>query len=153
MSQRLSQNLVQGWVKTWSKYVAQHNWTKFWVNKIVNVVFLSSFFKLKILLSLQKEKHFWKIKKEKWTKVWLKKAFLDQVLTLQHIYIYTVPGTVWGAFLQLYTIVYSLKSPKRRLKKRTLASLPKFIVLFHPPGFLYNVCLPVSVGKQADLPC
>ena len=26
---RLSQNLVQGGVKTWSKYVAQQNWTKF----------------------------------------------------------------------------------------------------------------------------
>ena len=26
---RLSQNLVQGSVKTWSKYVAQHKWTKF----------------------------------------------------------------------------------------------------------------------------
>ena len=25
----LSQNLVQGCVKTWSKYVAQQNWTKF----------------------------------------------------------------------------------------------------------------------------
>ena len=29
MSKRLSQNLVQGCVKTWSKYVAQHNWSKF----------------------------------------------------------------------------------------------------------------------------
>ena len=30
----LSQNLVQGWVKTWSKYVAQQNWTRFWLKKM-----------------------------------------------------------------------------------------------------------------------
>ena len=34
LAKMLSQNLVQGWVKTWSKYVAQHNWTKFWLKKM-----------------------------------------------------------------------------------------------------------------------
>jgi len=29
VAKMLSQNLVQGCVKTWSKYVAQQNWTKF----------------------------------------------------------------------------------------------------------------------------
>ena len=91
LAEMLSQNLVQGWVKTWSKYVAQHNWTKFWLKKCVFlIIFLLVFFK--ISFSLQKEEDFWKkTKQEKtektWTKFWLKKRpFLDQVLTLQHIY-------------------------------------------------------------------
>ena len=29
----LSQNVVQGCVKMWSKYAAQHNWTTFWLKK------------------------------------------------------------------------------------------------------------------------
>ena len=89
----LSQNLVQGCVKTWSKYVAQQNWTKFWRKKRVFFLFFFGSFFLKISFSLQKEEDFWKTKKEKkekhWTKFWLKKRlFLDQVLTLQHIHIY-----------------------------------------------------------------
>ena len=73
----LSQNLVQGWVKTWSKYVAQQNWTKFWLKKwCFFCLFFCSFF-FKISFSLQKEEDFWKTKKEKkektWTKFWLKK--------------------------------------------------------------------------------
>ena len=34
LAKTLSQNLVQGWVKTWSKCVAQHNWTKFWLKEM-----------------------------------------------------------------------------------------------------------------------
>ena len=46
-----------------------------------------------MLFSLQKDEDFWKTKKIKlkktWTRFWLKKTlFLDQVLILQHIYIY-----------------------------------------------------------------
>ena len=31
---QMSQKVVQGWVKNWSKHVAQHNWTKFWLKKM-----------------------------------------------------------------------------------------------------------------------
>ena len=92
----LCQNLVQGCVKTWSKYVAQQNWTKFWRKTtfffplFVWLVFLKN-----LILPAERRGFLKKTKKGKtektWTKFWLKKRlFLDQVLTLQHIcwYIY-----------------------------------------------------------------
>ena len=89
----LRQNLVQGCVKTWSKYVAQQNWTKFWRKKKCFFFFFFARFSWKISFSLQKEEDFWKTKKKttekNWTKFWLKRRpVLDQVLTLQHIYIH-----------------------------------------------------------------
>ena len=87
MSKRLSQHLVQGWVKTWSKHVARHNWTKFWRKKgnfclILSFLSHSPFWKKKIV-EIQKRK---------------KEENVDQVLTqkkakfgprFDYIYIYT----------------------------------------------------------------
>ena len=89
----LSQNLVQGCVKTWSKYVAQQNWTKFWRKKNVFFSFFLLAFLKNLILPAERRIFLKNKKKEKtektWTKFWLKKRlFLDQVLTLQHIYIY-----------------------------------------------------------------
>ena len=85
----LSQNLVQGWVKTWSKYVAQQHWTKFWLKKCFLFFFCFARFSLKSYSPCRNNNIFEKQKKQKtekhWTKFWLKKAILDQVLTLQHI--------------------------------------------------------------------
>ena len=62
--------------------------------KRVMFVFFCSLF-LKISSSLQKEEYFWKTKAQKLIKHWpsltQKRLFLDQVLTLQHIYICYVP--------------------------------------------------------------
>ena len=91
LAKMLSQNLFQGWVKTWSKYVAQQNWTKFWLKKMVFFCLLFARFSLKAHSPGRKKKILEKQKKKEktWTKFWLKKRlFLDQVLTLQHIYIY-----------------------------------------------------------------
>ena len=92
LAKMLSQNLVQGCVKTWSKYVAQQNWTKFWLKKsVIFSLFFCSFF-FKISFSLQKVEDFWKTKKEKkekpWTKFWLKKGYFWTKFWLYSIYIY-----------------------------------------------------------------
>ena len=60
---KTGQKCQKGWVKTWSKYVAQHNWTKFWLKKVVISVFLFRFSK-RISFSLQKEEMFEKQKKK-----------------------------------------------------------------------------------------
>ena len=91
-----SQKLVQGCVKTWSKYVAQQNWTKFWLKKWC--LFLSFFLLvfLKNLILPAERRRCLKNKKRK------KRENLDQVLTQKkaifgpsfdstaHIYIYAV---------------------------------------------------------------
>ena len=65
--------------------------------------FLLVFFK--ISFSLQKEEDFWKTKKKNWEnldQVLLKKRlFLDQVLTLRHIYIYAVVFNFGALFLPI----------------------------------------------------
>ena len=83
LARMLSQNLVQGWVKTWSKYVAQQNWTKFWLKKWC---FLCIFvhFSLKSHSPCRKKNIFEKKKRKRkigpssdsrkgyfWTKFWL----------------------------------------------------------------------------------
>ena len=80
--------MVQGSVKTWSKYVAQHNGPIFDSNNgnVTNVCLL--FFYIKNHILPAERKIFGKkTKREKKRKLGpgfdLKKAFLDQVLTLQ----------------------------------------------------------------------
>ena len=51
MWKRLSQKSGQGWVKNLSMYVAQHNWTDFWLKRMVMFCLLFSFvFVLKNLI-------------------------------------------------------------------------------------------------------
>ena len=98
MSKRLSQNLVQGCVKTWSKYVAQHNWTKFWLKKSnVCLFFLQIFWR--ISFSLQKEEYFWKKTKEGKTEenldqVWLKNGYFWTKFWLYSAYIHICLGVI-----------------------------------------------------------
>ena len=61
---RLSQNLVQGCVKTWSKHVAQYNWTNFLLKKRVTFVFFSFRVFEKLILPAER-RGFMKNKKEK----------------------------------------------------------------------------------------
>ena len=55
--ENVSQHLVQGCVSIWSKHVAQHNWTRYWRNFLVNLMYIC-FILRKISFSLQKE-DFW----------------------------------------------------------------------------------------------
>ena len=92
----LSQNLVQGYVKTWSKYVVQQNWTKFWLKKSVFFSLFCSFF-LKILFSLQKEEDFWKTKN---------RENLDQVLTKKK--------AIFGPRFDSTTYIYIKQKTKKK---------------------------------------
>ena len=101
----LSQNLVQGCVKTWSKYVAQQNWTKFWRKKSVFFLFFFGSFFFKISFSLQKEEDFWKQKKKKKRKIGpsfdSKKGYFWTKFWLYSIYIYIYLSLSWAVqFLQ-----------------------------------------------------
>ena len=103
----LSQNLVQGCVKTWSKYVAQQNWTKFWLKKKCFFLLLFCSFFLKISFSLQKKKEdLWKTKKEKkektWTKFWLKKGYFWTKFWLYSIHTYIYIYQLFARFSQDY---------------------------------------------------
>ena len=103
LAKMLSQNLVQGWVKTWSKYVAQHNCTKFWLKKWCFFCLLFARFSLKYHSPCRKKKIFDKQKKEKteksWTKFWLKKGYFWTKFWLYSIYTYMLwsyyLGQVW----------------------------------------------------------
>ena len=82
------QTYEKGWVKNLSKYVAQHNWTDVWLK---NMVILCLFYshspcRKKTIFEKQIRKN-----EEQLDRVWLKKGkLLDRLLTLQHIYIYTL---------------------------------------------------------------
>ena len=87
---RLSQKSVQGWVKNQSKYVAQHNWTDFWLKRRYLFVFL---FLLFFLLSHSpcRKKNIFEKKEERriWTDAWIKKGIFGQMLdSTTYIYIY-----------------------------------------------------------------
>ena len=108
LAKMLSQNLVQGWVKTWSKYVAQQNWTKFWLKKWCFFCFLLVFFK--ISFSLQKEEDFWKTNKEKkktWTKFSQKKAIFGP--SFDYIYIYQPYMRLLPGHLPTFFVVWKQK--------------------------------------------
>ena len=100
LAKMLSQNLVQGWVKTWSKYVAQQNWTKFWLKKWCFFCLCFARFSLKSHSPCRKKKIFEKQKKTKkrklgpsfdskkgyfWTKLWLYSIYIYMPT---YIYIY-----------------------------------------------------------------
>ena len=112
----LRQNLVQGCVKTWSKYVAQQNWTKFWRKK--RFFFFSLFFLLVFLkkthFSCRKKRIFEKQKKKKqrklgpsfdskkgdfWTKFWRYNMHI-------YIYIYLSLSCFFFLFLSLSLSLY-----------------------------------------------
>ena len=94
MRKRLSQKSVQGWVKNLSKYVAQHNWTDFWL-------FLSSlsFLVFEKTHSPCRKKNIFEQKSKKgnneetldwfWTQT---RQILDRLLTLHHIHFLYIYG-------------------------------------------------------------
>ena len=92
----LSQNLVQGWVKTWSKHVAQHNWTKFWLKKIVFLDLCLLIFLLNLILPAERRRFLKKNTKQRkktekiWTKFWLKRTaiFGPSLDSTTYIYIH-----------------------------------------------------------------
>ena len=124
----LSQNLVQGWVKTWSKYVAQQNWTKCWLKKWFFLVFFACFsFKSHSLCRNKNifEKQKMKKERENLDQVLTQeRLFLDQVLTLQHIYIYIYAVVLlsgpslafWGVIIWAKFVFYKTLFVKNTIK-------------------------------------
>ena len=157
----LNQNLVQGWVKTWSKYVAQQNWTKFWLKKWCFFCLFCSFF-LKISFSLQKEEYFLKNKKKK------KKENLEQALTqkkgyfwtkfwLYSIYTYAI-WPLWclhfGLFLVIFENVHRTELSRQPLSTFALVFSYKrdgWISLTSKLGHMFCFLIWVSVRKACSL--
>ena len=77
LKMKKGQKCQKGW---WSKYVAQHNWTKFWLKKRVNfVVFFLQMLLTNLILPAERRR-LWKTKKDKRRK-------LGPSLDSAHIYI------------------------------------------------------------------
>ena len=103
--------------QTWSKYVAQHNWTKFWLKNGNFCLLFILRFCLKNLILPAGRKIFLINKKLTCTKFWLKKRlFSDQIMTLQHIYIYIYLYILGpGGIALCFTIAAThLSSPSER---------------------------------------
>ena len=127
----LSQNLVQGWVKTWSKYVAQQNWTKFWLKKVVFVVFFFARFSLKSHSPCRKKKIL-KNKKRK------KRDNLDQVLTQKK----AIFGPSFDSTAYIYVCVCVCMSLS--------LSSPRFSLLFWPSSFFLFFCLLLVLSRSPE---
>ena len=129
MWKRLSRESIQGWVKILFKHVAQHNWTDFWLKKMV--FFLSFFLFLKNLILLAERRRFWQNKQGKkrrkiWTDVWLKEQFwTDFWLLLYHFFAFWRVRNCTTVFQQHLF----LQQPETKWKLETV-----------PPGssFLYH---------------
>ena len=101
---RLSQNCF------FTKHVAQHNWTMFWLKKW-NCLFICFW-----LILLQKEEHFWKKQERKTEKLGpsfdSRKGNRGPILT--HIYIYIIYTHIYGRSFKPQNRTYQLQFENRK---------------------------------------